>query len=153
MTATTFTTMFQQMIQIGEGVFKTTASTYEKIVGNFVLHCKKKWKINGACEDNLVDWMGDEDDYFKRMFFKCDGCNYMIRIWDSKIHPNTNITLYYGLFEVKEEVEGEWRKGNDGKYKLYPIPPLCTSDSSPQPNDPSAPQHPSAPPAVSQTSS
>lgn len=138
----TATVMFQPMIQIGEGVFKSTASTYEKMVKYFVRHCKKKWKINGACEDNLVDWMGDEDDYFKRIYFKCDGCNYIIRLFDSKIHPtNTNITAYYGIFKAME------------CYQCYPSPPLCTSDSSPQPNDPSAPQPPSAPPAVSQTSS
>lgn len=135
----TATIMFQPMIQIGKGVFKSTASTYEKMVRNFVLHCKKKWKIDGACEDNLVDWMGNEyDDYFKRIYFKCDGCNYIIRMFDSKIHPtNTNITAYYGIFKAME---------------CYPIHPLCTSDSSLPPNDPSAPLSPSAPPAVSQTS-
>ena len=98
------------MIQIGEGVFKSTASTYEKMVKYFVRHCKKKWKIDGACEDNLVDWLGDEnEDYFKRMYFKCDGCQYTIRMFDSTIHHHRiiysgqepiprGITIIYGIF-------------------------------------------------------
>lgn len=137
------------MIQVGEGRFKSTASTYEKMVRNFVLHCKKKWFHNAKIEDNLVDWLGDEDDYFKRMYFKCGGYQYTIRMFDCTIHHHRitysgqepiprGITIIYVIFE-----EGP---------TLSASPLLCTSGSSLQPNDPSLPLSPSAPPAVSQTS-
>lgn len=143
------------MIQIGEGRFKSRASTYEKMARNFVIHCKKKWCENGVVEDNLMDWLGDEDeDYFKQLYFKCGGCQYTIRMYDSIIHnieytiehrTQPSMTVIYGIFKGMEYLKGG--------LTLSASPLLCTSGSSLQPNDPSLPLSPSAQPAVSQTSS
>ena len=137
------------MIQIGKGRFKSRASTYEKMVRNFVLHCKKKWCENAKVEDNLVDWLGDEnEDYFKRLYFKCGGYQYTIRMFDSIIH-NTEYTIEHRTTPSMTVIYGIFRGG----LTLSASPLLCTSGSSRRRYDPSLPLSPSAPPAVSQTSS
>ena len=78
-------------------IWKSKAKNYHLCMRNLVRRCKKLYPtfIKGEIKRNDIDTEGE---YMRRVFFKCDGIEYTIRLWSMDDIKN-GVEIDFTLFE------------------------------------------------------